>query len=145
MLGKDHHLPFFPPEMLRLGTSVPGIVTNKPKIIDLFYVGPPKGRFGIINYNSTHRRTYCPLVPKQYTFSATKGSHEFTYWTFSASPYNFLYKHQHLFHFQSCNLLQNFFHQYDQRLFQKNVSYGSINIKESFLAILWLFSVEKWN
>ena len=28
--------------------------------------------FGIVNQNP--RRTYCPLVPKQYTFSATKAS-----------------------------------------------------------------------
>ena len=58
--------------------SAPGIVINNPKIIDLFshkfYVGPGphKGGFGIVNYNP--RRTYCPLVPKQYTFSATKVS-----------------------------------------------------------------------
>ena len=49
--------------------SAPGIVINNPKIIDLFsykfYVGPHKGGFGIVNYNP--RRTYCPLVPKQYT------------------------------------------------------------------------------
>ena len=52
------------------------IVINYPKIIDLlsykFYVGPRKDEFGIVNYNS--RRTYCPHVPKQYTFNATKGS-----------------------------------------------------------------------
>ena len=35
-------------------------------------MGPYKGGFGIVNFNP--RRTYCPLVPKQYTFSATKGS-----------------------------------------------------------------------
>ena len=56
--------------------SAPGIVINNPKIIDLFsykfYVGPHKGRFWIVNYNT--RCTYCPLVPKQYTFNATKGS-----------------------------------------------------------------------
>ena len=56
--------------------SAAGIVINNPKIIDLFsykfYVGTHKGGFGIVNYNL--RRTYCPLVPKQYTFSATKGS-----------------------------------------------------------------------
>ena len=28
--------------------------------------------FGIVNYNP--KRTYCPLVPKQYTLRATKGS-----------------------------------------------------------------------
>ena len=52
------------------------IVINNPEIIDLFsykfYVGPHKDGFGIVNYNP--RRTYCPLVPKQYTFNATKGS-----------------------------------------------------------------------
>ena len=52
------------------------IVINNPQIIDLFsckfYVGPHKGRFGIVYYNP--RRSLCPLVPKQYTFSATKGS-----------------------------------------------------------------------
>ena len=56
--------------------SAPGIVINNPKIIDLFsykfYVGPHKGGFGIVNYNP--RRTYCPLVPKQYTLRAAKGS-----------------------------------------------------------------------
>ena len=56
--------------------SAPGIVINNPKIIDLFrtkfYAGPHKGGFGIVNYNP--RCTYCPLVPKQYTFNATKGS-----------------------------------------------------------------------
>ena len=55
--------------------SAPGIVINNPKIIDLFsykfYVGPHKGGFGIVNYNP--RRTYCPLVPKQYTLRAAKG------------------------------------------------------------------------
>ena len=35
-------------------------------------VGAHKGGFGIVNYNP--RRTYCPLVPKQYTYSATKCS-----------------------------------------------------------------------
>ena len=60
--------------------SAPGIVINNPKIIDLFsykfYVGPHKGEFGIINYNP--RRTYCPLVPKQYTLrGAAKGSPQF--------------------------------------------------------------------
>ena len=34
-----------------------------------------KGGFGIVNYNPM--RTYCPLVLKQYTFSATKGSPQF--------------------------------------------------------------------
>ena len=52
------------------------IVINNPQIIDLFsckfYVGLHKGRFGIVYYNP--RRSLCPLVPKQYTFSATKGS-----------------------------------------------------------------------
>ena len=56
--------------------SAPGIVINNPKIIDLFsykfYGGPHKGGFGIVNYNP--RRTYCPLVPKQYTLRAAKGS-----------------------------------------------------------------------
>ena len=56
--------------------SAPGIVTNNPKIIDLFiykfYGGPLKSGSGIVNYNPRH--TYCPLVPKQYTFNATKGS-----------------------------------------------------------------------
>ena len=56
--------------------SAPGIIINNPKIIDLFsykfYVGLHKGGFGIVNYNP--RRTYCPRVPNQYTFSATKGS-----------------------------------------------------------------------
>ena len=56
--------------------SALGIVINNPKIIDLFsykfYVGPHKGGFRIINYNT--RRTYCPLVPKQYTLRAAKGS-----------------------------------------------------------------------
>ena len=56
--------------------SAPGIVINNPKIIDLFsykfYVGPHKDGFGIVNYNP--RRTYCPLVPKQYTLRAAKGS-----------------------------------------------------------------------
>ena len=56
--------------------SAHGVVINNPKIIDLFsykfYVGPYKGGFGIVNYNP--RCAYCPLVPKQYTFSATKGS-----------------------------------------------------------------------
>ena len=56
--------------------SAPGIAINNPKIIDLFrykfYIGPHKGGFGIVNYNPRH--TYCPLVPKQYTFNATKGS-----------------------------------------------------------------------
>ena len=55
---------------------VPGIVINNPKITDLFsyklYGGPLKGAFGIVNYNP--RRTYCPLVPKQYTFCTTNGS-----------------------------------------------------------------------
>ena len=49
------------------------------QIIDLFiykfYVGPHKGGFEIINDNPWH--TYCPLVPKQHTFSATKGSPQF--------------------------------------------------------------------
>ena len=49
--------------------SAPRIVINNPKIIDLFsykfYVGPHKGGFGIVNYNSI--RTYCPLVPKHFT------------------------------------------------------------------------------
>ena len=56
--------------------SAPGIVINNPNIIDLFsykfYGDPHKGAFGIVYYNP--RRTYCPLVPKQYTFNATKGS-----------------------------------------------------------------------
>ena len=61
----------------RWGISAPGIVINNRKIIDLvsykFYVGPPhKGGFRIVNYNP--RDTYCPLVSKQYTFKATKGS-----------------------------------------------------------------------
>ena len=51
------------------------IVINNPKIIDLFsyklYEGPRKEGFRIVNYNP--RRTYCPLVSKQYTFNATKG------------------------------------------------------------------------
>ena len=53
-----------------------GIVIKKPKIIDLFsykfYGGPHEGGFGIANYNP--RSTYCPLVPKQYSFSAIEGS-----------------------------------------------------------------------
>ena len=54
----------------------PGILINNPKIIDLFsfkfYGGPHKGGFGIVDYNP--RRSYYPLVPKQYTFNAAKGS-----------------------------------------------------------------------
>ena len=61
--------------------SAAEIVINDPKIIDLFsykfYVGPHKCGFGIVNYNPRH--TYCPLVPKQYTFSATKGSPQILY------------------------------------------------------------------
>ena len=59
--------------------SAPGIIINNPKIIDLFsykfYVGPHKGGFGIINYNTRH--PYCPLVPKQYTLRAAKGSPQY--------------------------------------------------------------------
>ena len=59
----------------RVSAPGSGIVINDPKI-DLFsykfYVGPHKGAFGIVNNNN--RRTYCPLMPKQYTFSVTKGS-----------------------------------------------------------------------
>ena len=51
-------------------------IINNPKIIDLFsykfHVSPHKGGFGIVNYNPRH--TYSTLVPKQYTFNATKGS-----------------------------------------------------------------------
>ena len=35
-------------------------------------MGPHKCGFGIVNYNP--RRTFCPLVPKQNTFSTTKVS-----------------------------------------------------------------------
>ena len=57
----------------------PGIVSNNLKIIDLFcykfYGGPHKGASGIVNYIPRH--TYWPLVPKQYTFIATKGSPQY--------------------------------------------------------------------
>ena len=50
------------------------IVSNNPKIIDLFsykvYGGPHKGRFEIVNHNP--RCTYCQLVPKQYTLTLLK-------------------------------------------------------------------------
>ena len=56
--------------------SASWIVINNLEIIDLFsykfYGGPHKCAFGIVNYNPI--RTYCPLVPKQYTFNAIKGS-----------------------------------------------------------------------
>ena len=41
-------------------------------VYGLNHPSPHNGGFGIVNYNP--RCTYCPLVPKQYTFNAIKGS-----------------------------------------------------------------------
>ena len=79
--------------MYKWRISAPGIVINNPKIIDLFsykfYGGPHKGGFGIVNYNP--RRTYCPLVPKQYTFNAIKVSAQFSL-SFAALIVGFKYQ-----------------------------------------------------
>ena len=64
--------------------SAPRIVINNPKIIDLLSY---KFYGGIVNYNP--RRTYCPLVPKQYTFNATKGSPQ------NITLFNFYYSSRH--------------------------------------------------
>ena len=79
LASKIQQKKFFDGLLYCLVRSASWIFVNNPRNIGLFsykfYWGPHKEAFRIVYYNP--RCTYYQLVPKQYTFNATKGSPQF--------------------------------------------------------------------